>query len=140
MTQQDAFATEALHGLIDLLDIPESYYEKAKDRYRSLGEWFERPESTIRQFKPRVCSQGSFRYGTVIRPLIETETYDLDLVCNLALSRENESQEGLKAKVVARRQTNHHVHQRLRLQVRRAMGPNSQVAKKRPKLAISDQR
>jgi Cyclic GMP-AMP synthase DncV-like, nucleotidyltransferase domain len=39
-----------------------------------------RPESTIRVFDPDVRPQGSFRFGTVNRPLNEDDEYDLDNV------------------------------------------------------------
>lgn len=83
--------------LVKLLDIPDSYYDKAVGRYQSLGEWFERPESTIRGFAPKVSPQGSFRLGTVIRPLAQNEEYDIDLVCQLPLlDKASISQRALK--------------------------------------------
>ena len=45
-----------------------------------MGEWFHRDCSSIRELDPEVYSQGSFRLGTVIPPLLEGEEYDLDLV------------------------------------------------------------
>lgn len=77
------FANAMLDHLIELLDVPPSYYEKAIERYQSLGEWFHRPDSALRRFAPAVSLQGSFRYGTVIRPLLPTEEFDLDLVALL---------------------------------------------------------
>jgi hypothetical protein len=76
--QRDRFSR-----LAEALDVPRSYYEKAADRHRSLGEWFCRPGSTIARLDPRVHPQGSFRLGTVIRPLLADEEYDLDTVCEL---------------------------------------------------------
>jgi hypothetical protein len=69
--------------LIEHLDVPRSYYEKAAARHRSLGEWLHRPASLVRAFNPDVRPQGSFRYGTVIRPLNKNDEYDLDDVCLL---------------------------------------------------------
>jgi hypothetical protein len=85
-----------LEEILELLDIPPSYYKKAEDRYLSLGRWFHRPESSVRDHKPDVYVQGSFRYGTVIRPLLRNEEYDLDLVCQLALSKGQMSPMALK--------------------------------------------
>ncbi len=87
---------QLLEEIVELLDIPPSYYEKARDRYQSLGKWFHRPDSSVRDHKPDVYIQGSFRYGTVIRPLLKNEEYDLDLVCQLALSKGQMSQMALK--------------------------------------------
>ena len=69
-----------LQELIQLLDIPPSYYEKAVARYKSMDDHFHRRQSTIRHLDPLVHPQGSFRLGTVIRPIFPDEGYDLDLV------------------------------------------------------------
>lgn len=74
---------ETLERIADLLDIPRTYYEKAAARHQSLGEWFCRDESLIARYDPAVYPQGSFRLGTVIRPLLAAEEYDLDTVCQL---------------------------------------------------------
>ena len=76
-------ANAILERAADLLDIPRSYYEKAAARHQSLGEWFCRDTSVIAKYDPTVYPQGSFRLGTVIRPLLAGEEYDLDVVCQL---------------------------------------------------------
>jgi hypothetical protein len=68
-----------------LLDIPDSYYALATERYRSFGDWLGRPESKVVNLDPSVYSQGSFRYGTVIRPLFKQDEYDLDTVAEMIL-------------------------------------------------------
>lgn len=85
-----------LQELVQLLDIPPSYYQKAVDRYRSMAEHFERPQSEVRDLDPDVHPQGSFRLGTVIRPLSSDEGYDLDLVCRLDVDKRSFSQKQLK--------------------------------------------
>lgn len=77
------YSTRLWTTLSDLLDIPPSLYEKAVARHASLGEWLCRPESSLAAFDPVVRPQGSFRIGTVIRPLVEGDTYDLDQVVTL---------------------------------------------------------
>lgn len=99
MIEQTDFTTQVLSALIDLLEIPESYYNKAKKRHISLGEWFLRADSSLLSLEPSVYPQGSFRYGTVIRPLLDSETYDLDLVCQLSSSKTSTTQEELKKSV-----------------------------------------
>lgn len=69
--------------MVELIELPDSAYEKAKDRYSDIGEWFGRDESSCRKNDPHIFPQGSFRLGTAIRPLHEEEEYDLDLACNL---------------------------------------------------------
>jgi len=78
------------------IEIPRSYYEKAVARHRSLGEWLCRPESTVVAFAPVVVPQGSFRYGTVVRPVVPTQKYDLDNVTTLQIAKTRLSQKQLK--------------------------------------------
>ena len=85
-----------LDSIIDSLDIPESYYRRAADRHRSLGEWLCRSESKVAVFQPHVTPQGSFRYGTVTRPLNAEGEYDLDNVVTLTLPKTHMTQKDLK--------------------------------------------
>ena len=73
-------ATLLWTGLADALDIPKSLYEKAVQRHKALGDWFCRPGSSLQHFWPSVRPQGSFRFGTVIRPIDPDAEYDLDHV------------------------------------------------------------
>ena len=82
--------------LIDKLDIPDSHYRLAVERYESLSRHLHRPESTLLALEPHVLCQGSFRYGTVIRPYLRGEEYDLDLVVQLAASKKKITQRQLK--------------------------------------------
>src|SRR5207248_6345640 len=61
--------------LVESLDIPSALYERAVSRHRSLGEWLCRDASRLRAFNPHVSSQGSFRYGTVVPPLVLNAEY-----------------------------------------------------------------
>jgi hypothetical protein len=85
-----------LEIILNSLDIPESYYQRAADRHRSLGEWLCRPESKVADFEPHITPQGSFRYGTVVRPLIADGEYDLDNVVTLNLPKTAMTQKQLK--------------------------------------------
>lgn len=78
------------------LDVPPGRYEEATRRYKSVGEWLGREESTLKDLSPEVYVQGSFRLGTPIRPVNEDEHYDLDLVCELDASKSNVTQQELK--------------------------------------------
>ena len=68
-----------LEAILENIDIPPSAYEKAKQRYKDLGDWFGRPESKCSGYSPSIYPQGSFRLGTVIRPLGPNDEYDLDM-------------------------------------------------------------
>jgi hypothetical protein len=82
--------------LVESLDIPRSLYERAVSRHRSLGEWLCRDGSRLRASNPHVSSQGSFRHGTVVRPLAADAEYDLDNVTTLTLSKSSITQKDLK--------------------------------------------
>lgn len=90
--------TFVLTEIAELLELPESAYEKAKKRYEDLGEWFNREESIVNKNVPHIFPQGSFRLGTAIHPISGNEEYDLDLACKLQLGikKESHSQENLK--------------------------------------------
>jgi hypothetical protein len=90
-------ASELLETITDYLDIPKSYYQRASARHKSLGDWLCRPDSRLATYDPHVSPQGSFRYGTVIRPLHEGEEYDLDNVATLHMPKTAMSQRQLKA-------------------------------------------
>ena len=77
MNYESEYMNRILEFLLELLDIPPDHYKRAADRYRSLGEWLHRKESKVAAFQPDVYPQGSFRYGTVIRPLLRRDEYDL---------------------------------------------------------------
>lgn len=87
-----------LENMTELLELPESAYEKATKRYEDLGAWFDRDDSLVKDNNPHVFPQGSFRLGTAIRPLDEHEAYDLDLACKLrdGISKNSHTQESLK--------------------------------------------
>ena len=79
----DKLTDQALDEIAAAIEIPESSYETAEQRYKDLGNWFGRPESKCYGFDPHIHPQGSFRLGTAIRPLNDDEAYDLDLTCKL---------------------------------------------------------
>ena len=75
--------TELIDLIAEGLEIPPSAYKKAEERYQSIGKWLEKPTSCSSSHAPHVHSQGSFRLGTVVRPLNSNEEYDLDMSCRL---------------------------------------------------------
>jgi hypothetical protein len=89
-------AAALLDMILEHIDIPRSYYEKAVTRHKSFGEWLCRPESPLVSLNPHVSTQGSFRYGTVVRPVHEGAEYDLDNVTTLQLAKTAMTQRQLK--------------------------------------------
>lgn len=90
-------AEETLEDLAESLAIPETRYEQAERSYKALGEWLNRPDSSIRQYDPQVHVQGSFGLGTVIPPISDEEHYDVDAVCEFRrLNKSQTTQQNVK--------------------------------------------
>lgn len=88
-----------LDEIAEKLELPDSAYEKAEERYKDIGDWLKRENSKCKDFSPHIFSQGSFRLGTANKPLNSKEEYDLDLACKLeeGISKDNYSQAELKS-------------------------------------------
>lgn len=69
---------DIIAAIAETIDIPPNAYEKALARAKDLETWIKGPSESAR-FDPAVSVQGSFRLGTVNRPLKEDDEYDLDL-------------------------------------------------------------
>ena len=96
-----ATGTRILEEIARTIDIPDSAYENAERRYKDLGAWFARSEARCSGFDPHIHAQGSFRLGTVNRPIGDEEAYDLDLSCKLrqGISKTTHTQEQVKTLV-----------------------------------------
>lgn len=70
--------SEIIAAIAETIDIPESAYERAITRAKDLETWVKGSSESAR-FDPKISVQGSFRLGTVNRPLMDTDEYDLDL-------------------------------------------------------------
>jgi len=75
-----------LNNLVELLDITTTQFEKAKEHYLAVGNWLGKEDSPLYRYNPTVYPQGSFRLGTVIKPLSGEDEFDIDLVCRLEIS------------------------------------------------------
>jgi hypothetical protein len=87
-----------LECFVENLELPDSAYEKATERYEDLGAYLGRNGAPLSGFDPHIFPQGSFRLGTAIRPINQEEEYDLDLACKLrvGVNKETWTQEKLK--------------------------------------------
>ena len=91
----DIVIQEEIKKLIEEIDVSDSNYEKATNRYNSIANYIK--NSDLDSDRPDIYLQGSFKLGTAIKPLTEDGAYDIDIVCNLTkLRRENQSQFSLK--------------------------------------------
>jgi hypothetical protein len=90
-----------LLALLEAIEIPDSAHERAESRYKDLGDWFGRDDSSCLAFVPEVFPQGSFLLGTVTRPTDADGEYDLDLAIKLTegITKASHTQAELKALV-----------------------------------------
>jgi hypothetical protein len=95
MNKTSGIAESLLDDVARALDIPDDRYEAAERSYKAVGKWLQRPESKFASVNVGVYSQGSFRLGTVIRPIDGKEHYDLDVVCEFAKTKLAQTQEDL---------------------------------------------
>ncbi len=93
--------------LANSLDISDAQYEAAVKHYEAVGDWLNKDDSPIAEYDPQIYPQGSFRLGTMIKPVNDKDEYDIDLVCKLkALRKENVTQKQLKDMVGGRLKKN----------------------------------
>jgi hypothetical protein len=81
------------------IDIPREIAEEAILEYEGVGAWLCDEASSLREYSPEVYPQGSFRLGTPVYPFRRADGFDIDLVCPLALKKEQTTQAELKALV-----------------------------------------
>ena len=96
MTELTDHPSRILAVILDSLEVPDHLYRKAAARYQSVGEWLHRDGSAVANLEPEVFPQGSFRYGTVIKPATKDGVYDLDMACRVNLSKSACTQEQVK--------------------------------------------
>ena len=94
-----AYTEEIIETLSRDLQVPRTKYEAAERGYKALSTWLLRPDSSFVRADPQVYVQGSFRLGTAIRPISDDDDYDVDIVCELNLSKRTGTQEQLKARL-----------------------------------------
>ena len=90
LTPIEAQYNDRLVEIAEELDIPASKRQQAEDCYKAVGKWLDKEGSLLHPYKPRIHPQGSFRLGTVVRPIKagKEANYDIDLVCQLAIAKD----------------------------------------------------
>ena len=78
-----------LDKVAEAIDIPPSKYQDAVDRYQAVGKYLEDGEYPGCAGELSIYPQGSFRLGTVVRPIRDgvEASYDIDLVCELPIEK-----------------------------------------------------
>lgn len=90
-----------LVNLANELDILPSKYKQAVERYTAVANWLKEGEYENVYDELDIYPQGSFRLGTVVRPLKEGKEadYDIDLVCQLPILKSLATPKSLKYSV-----------------------------------------
>jgi len=99
---------DILINFAEELDIPPSKYKQAVERYSAVGNWLEAGEYENACGRPDIYPQGSFRLGTVIRPIRDGKEvdYDIDLVCQLPQDKSSTTAKALKQVIGGRLKAN----------------------------------
>ena len=66
---KDIIINKEIKALIQELDVPDSKYEQATDRYNSIANYIQNSE--LNSNRPDIYLQGSFKLGTAIKPLTD---------------------------------------------------------------------
>jgi hypothetical protein len=94
--------SQILAIVAESLDIPDSKYREAVSHYEAVGKWLDANDSALHVFRPEVYPQGSFSLGTMVKPINDGDEYDIDLVCQLGIDKNNVTKNELKNMVGAR--------------------------------------
>lgn len=66
-----------LRRIVAEIEISQTEHERAVNSYNAVGTFL---DNNIPQYDIKVIPQGSFRLGTVIKPITDKDEYDIDLV------------------------------------------------------------
>ena len=96
------------------IDIPPSKYQDAVNCYESVGHWLEEGNYPGCSGELSVYPQGSFRLGTVVRPIRDgvEASYDIDLVSELPVEKRQTEPRSVK-KIIGDRLREHGTYRRL---------------------------
>ena len=114
MTVDTSRYPEFLELVASEIDIPPSKYQDAVNRYQAVGGWLEDGDYPGCPGELSIYPQGSFRLGTVVRPIrhgIEA-SYDIDLVCEMPLIKHLTTAQAVKH-MVGNRLRQHETYRRL---------------------------
>lgn len=77
MIQRKQNIDKMLRKIAAEIEISKTESDKAKESYEAVGKFL---DNNIKEYDLKVFPQGSFRLGTVIKPISDKEEYDIDLV------------------------------------------------------------
>jgi len=110
--EQKTQFNEILEELGNSLDITENQFNAAVESYKAVGNWLCQEDSLLKPYKPEIKPQGSFLFGTIIKPYDENQDLDIDLVCELQGKNDWWTQKDLK-KIVGDQLERHKTYESL---------------------------
>lgn len=81
-TSRETALERLLIEAAESIDLNATQHKEAADSYLAVGKWLDAEDSHLRQFSPLIYAQGSFAYGTAVKPL-GRDDFDLDATCVL---------------------------------------------------------
>lgn len=104
VTRKKQMVVGLLDQLCQQIEITETQYQTAKDRYEAVGLWLSRSNSPDLE-QVQIYPQGSVALGTTIKPLASNE-FDVDLVCHLPTLPHTSDARAIKALIGTRLKEN----------------------------------
>jgi hypothetical protein len=99
MNERDKELNEVLEELAKNLDITDTEDAAIRLSYQAVGEYLAQEGSSLSEYDVEIFPQGSFNLGTIIRPIIEGDDLDIDLVCELKSKKPEWTQYDVKQQV-----------------------------------------
>lgn len=78
------------------LDVTKTDYDQITNSYKAVGSYLADYPSPLSVYSPQIRPQGSFLFGTAVRPVSEDADLDIDLVCELTKKPSNWTQHTTK--------------------------------------------
>lgn len=92
---------DLLNRAVEAAQPTREQHERAFSSYHHVGEWVCDPDGRLGPFRPRYSPQGSFVYGTVVRPLWQHE-FDVDALTRMEIDPYNMSADEAYTRLAAR--------------------------------------
>lgn len=82
-TDQQKQISVLLNEIGKALDVTKTEYDQITTSYKAVGNYLAEDKSPLKIYAPQIRPQGSFLFGTAVRPVSEDTDLDIDLVCEL---------------------------------------------------------
>src|SRR4051812_9269867 len=87
--------SEWLNKISEALDLTAEQYRAVEERYTAVANYLSE-SSSLKAYNPEIKPQGSFLLGTMIKPIMQDDELDVDLVCRLTGKQASWTQYHLK--------------------------------------------